>query len=180
VPDRSISADEAVAHGAALYAELLAARGGAAPSAAPFTVTNVNSHSLGILGASLNTGRKLNKVLIPKNSPLPMTATKVFKTGKPNQRSVAIRVLEGESRRPEVCTSIGTCTIRNLPPNLPAGWPVEVCYTYEANGRLHVTARLEGHEVGVTADFERENSLADEDLDLWAHFIEDELGEKDR
>ena len=36
-----------------------------------FTVTNVNSHSLGILGSDPQTGRKFNKMLIPKNSPLP-------------------------------------------------------------------------------------------------------------
>jgi molecular chaperone DnaK len=174
-PDRSVSADEAVAHGAALFANLLAAPAGGASGPAPFSVTDVNAHSLGILGADPQTGRKRNKVLLPKNTPLPRTMTKVFRTFKPNQRSVAIRVLEGESERPEACSTVGTCTVRDLPPGLPAGAPVEVSYTYEANGRLHVTARLLGHDAGVSTDFVRENSLPDEDLELWGRYVAEEL-----
>jgi molecular chaperone DnaK len=121
--------DDAVAQGAALYADLLAPRPSAEPHPPSFTMTNVNSHSLGVLGSHLGTGRKLNKVLIPKNSPLPRTATKVFKTSKPNQRSVVIKVLEGESEQPEACTQIGMCVIRDLPANLPKAWPVQVRYT---------------------------------------------------
>jgi molecular chaperone DnaK len=174
-PDRSVSADEAVAHGAALYAGLLAPAHGAEAVRTEFTVTNVNSHSLGILGADPKTGRKHNKILLPKNSPLPRTVTRVFKTYKPNQRSVVITVLEGESDRPEACSRVGVCAIRDLPADLPAGWPVQVSYSYEANGRLHVAAKLQGHQAGVTTDFERENGLPDEELDLWTHFIEEEL-----
>jgi molecular chaperone DnaK len=175
-PESSISADEAVAQGAALYAELLAPReGGAAEDEARFTVVNVNSHSLGVLGADPETGRKLNKILIPKNSPLPHTVTKGFKTFRANQRSVVVNVLEGESDKPDLCTSIGVCTIRDLPPDLPAGWPVRVSYTYESNGRLHVTAQLKGYDAAVTADFERENRLPDEDLDLWTQYAAEEM-----
>jgi molecular chaperone DnaK len=168
-PDCSLSVDEAVAHGAALYAGLLAPRQGMEVPPVQFEVTNINSHSLGILGAEPETGRQHNKVLIPKNTPLPRTATHVFKTFKPNQHSVLIKVLEGESDRPEECSSVGVCAIRELPPGLPAGWPVQVSYTYEANGRLHVTAKLKGHNAAVTTDFRRENSLPDDDLELWAH-----------
>src|SRR5262249_44601079 len=43
-PDRSVSPDEAVAHGAALYADLLLHKSVEGASVAPkFTVTNVNS-----------------------------------------------------------------------------------------------------------------------------------------
>ena len=52
---------------------------------------------------------------------------------------------------------------------------MQVSYTYEANGRLQVKARLKGYEKGVAADFERENRLPEEDLQQWANFIEDEL-----
>jgi molecular chaperone DnaK len=174
-PDRSVSPDEAVAHGAALYAELLAPRHGTPPATAAFSVENVNSHSLGVLGTDPATGRRFNKVLLPRNSPLPRTVSKVFKTYRPNQRSVVIRVLEGEAELPEACSQVGVCTIRDLPPGLPAGWPVQVSYTYAANGRLHVSARVRGHAAGVTTDFVRENSLPDEDLEMWTHFIEQEL-----
>jgi molecular chaperone DnaK len=175
-PDRSVSADEAVAHGAALYAGLLAPARGAA-AAPEFTVTNVNSHSLGILGSDPKTGRKHNKILLPKNTPLPRTVSRVFKTYRPDQRSVVITVLEGESDRPEACSQVGVCAIRDLPRGLPAGWPVQVSYTYEANGRLHVTAKVKGHAAGVTTDFVRENSMPDEELEAWMRAIEREVCE---
>jgi molecular chaperone DnaK len=180
-PDRSISPDEAVAQGAALYAALLARQsaaggnGAVAPAAAPFAIENVNSHSLGVLGTDVRTGRKVNKVLIPKNSSLPRTVSKVFRTFKPHQRSVGIRVLEGESTRPEVCSQVGLCAIRDLPPGLPVGWPVRISYTYQTNGRLHVTARVKGCARGVTTDFLCANAMPDEDLNLWMHYIDEEV-----
>lgn len=176
-PDRSISADEAVAHGAALYAALLvpAARGVA--ETPQFEVTNVNSHSLGILATEPASGKKFNKVLIPKNTPLPFTRRKKFQTYRPGQRAVLIKVLEGESDQPGFCTAIGTCTIADLPADLPAGSPIEVSYTYESNGRLQVDARLRGHDAGITVEFQRENSLPDEDLDVWSHYVEAEMGD---
>ena len=70
----------------------------------------------------------------------------------------------------------GGCDELDVPVvKLPAGWPVQVSYTYEANGRLHVSARLKGRKEGVTTDFVRENSLPDEDLETWARCIDEEL-----
>ncbi|HET6879302.1 MAG TPA: hypothetical protein VFI31_04075, partial [Pirellulales bacterium] len=61
--------------------------------------------------------------------------------------------------------------IRDLPPNLPAGWPVEVRYTDQENGRLQVAAKLVGHEAQVTTEFIRDNSLSDDDLMLWGQCL---------
>jgi molecular chaperone DnaK len=174
-PEQCISPDEAVAHGAALYADLLLHERGMVPGAAAFSVTNISSHSLGIVGTDPKTGRRRNHFLIPKNTPLPHAVTRVFQTHKPNQRSVAIRVLEGESERPEACTQVGVCTIRDFPAYLPKGWPVQVSYAYERNGRLQVSARLKGQETAVTTDFIRDNSLPEHDLMLWAVYIGDQV-----
>ena len=57
---------------------------------------------------SVQTGKRRNQILIPKNTPLPHAARGVFKTAKPNQRSVRVTVVEGDSPRPEACTQIGT------------------------------------------------------------------------
>jgi molecular chaperone DnaK len=175
LPDRTISADEAVAHGAALYAALLAPASADAESP-QFTVTNVNSHSLGILATDPATGKKFNKILIPKNTALPFTRKKKFQTYKNGQRAILIKVLEGESDKPAFCTPIGICTISDLPSELPAGWPIEVSYTYQSNGRLQLDARLKGHEAArIATEFQHENSLPDEELDVWSEFIETEL-----
>lgn len=169
--DCTVSADEAVAHGAALYADLLLQKQGVGGGHTQFSVTNINSHSLGVVGVDPVTGRKLNRVIIPKNTPLPHAASRRFKTFQTNQPNVRICVLEGESELPEACIEVGACVIRGLPPNLPAGWPVEVRYSYGENGRLQVIASLVGHDAQVATDFVRDNSLTDDDLMLWAECL---------
>ena len=62
-----------------------------------------------------------------------------------------------------------------MPAGLPAGSPIEVSYTYESNGRLQVDARLRGHDAGITVEFQRENSLPDEEVDVWTHYVETEM-----
>lgn len=171
-PDRSLAPDEAVAHGAALYADLLLRRQGhRGHSEAKFTLKNVNSHSLGIAGIDERTGRRVNHILIPKNTPLPHSARQIFHTARPNQTSVKVEVLEGESPRPESCTLVGVSTIRDLPPNLAAGWPITVSYHYEENGRLQVTAQVKGSENAATATFVRDNNLPESDLLAWSEFV---------
>jgi molecular chaperone DnaK len=170
--DRSVSPDEAVAHGAALFADLHLRR--QSPRGARFSATNVNSHSLGIVGVDPRTGRKRNQILIPKNTALPHIRAEVFKTHKANQPNVAIRVVEGESERPEACIPIGVCTVA-LPPDVPAGWPVQVSYAYGSNGRLEVTAQVKGQAEGVTAAFQRENSMGDRDIEMWARYFADQM-----
>jgi molecular chaperone DnaK len=180
-PDRSVSPDEAVAQGAALYADLLVQKmihTGTAPLQPRFSITNVNSHSLGIVGTDPQTRRRRNVILIPKNTPLPHAVARTFKTAKPNQRNVSVTVVEGESERPEACTQIGTCVVRNMPASLPAGWPVEVSYRYEENGRLTVSCKLKGQASGLTTEFLRDNSLPEGDMMLWAEFVADEAGRR--
>jgi molecular chaperone DnaK len=175
-PDRSVSPDEAVAHGAALYADLIARKRGLGNGHTSFSVVNINSHSLGVVGLEPATGRRVNSVLIRKNSPLPARVTQRFKTAKDGQRSLVVRVVEGESERPEACTSVGQFVVRNLPPALPAGWPVEVSYRYEENGCLRVSARLVGHEVRAATEFVRDNSLSDDDLLVWGQRLKADEG----
>ncbi|HEX7448087.1 MAG TPA: Hsp70 family protein [Pirellulales bacterium] len=169
--DLTVSADEAVAHGAALYADLLLQKQGLGGGHAQFDVTNINSHSLGVVGTDPISGRQLNRIIIPKNSPLPVAAARRFKTSQANQPSVKVTVVEGESELPDACIEVGICVIRDLPSRLPAGSPVEVRYTYGENGRLQVTASLVGYESRVTTEFMRDNSLSDDDLLLWAECL---------
>jgi molecular chaperone DnaK len=134
-PDRSLSVDEAVAHGAAIYAGLLLATKSISVN---MRVHNVNSHSLGVLGIESATGRKRNTVLIPRNTRLPATNTRCFQTRRDDQNSVVVEVIEGGDASGNGSTPIGRCIVRNLPPGLPAGTAVEVTFSYEQNGRLKV------------------------------------------
>lgn len=164
-PDQSQSADEVVAHGAALYAAMLCDLNAA--DRPQFELVNVNSHSLGVVGTDPELGRKVNVVLIPKNTPLPARKVKQFRTAQANQRSVKVRVIEGESQRPEYCISLGECIVRDLPPGLPAGTPVAVEYRYAANGTLTVYARVAGARQSALVEIHRDGRRQLEDLESW-------------
>lgn len=179
-PSHSAAVDEAVAHGAALYASLIAShrltQAGAQPAAesvataaAPveFSITDVNSHSLGIEGLDRQTKQHVNQILIPKNSALPCSVKKVFATAKDDQRSVVIRVLEGETERMDACSVVGTCHVRDLPPKLPAATPVTVHYTFDTAGTLSVSAAVAGTDARVETEFVRDASLSRDDILRW-------------
>ena len=138
--DRSLAADEAVAHGAAIYAGLLARMDG--PQFPEFAVRNVCSHNLGVLGIEPETGRPRNRVVIHKNTPLPATKFKGFCTRRKGQQSIAVQVIEGGDASGNHSTPIGRCVVRDLPPELPAETRVEVAFSYASNGRLTVHARV--------------------------------------
>ena len=174
-PDHTVNPDEAVARGAALYAAYLLASEGDGRRA-DFTITNVNSHSLGIEGIDPKTLRKTNIVLIPRNTPLPAKVTEQFATKAENQRSIAVQVLEGESSLPGECTLIGRTVVRDLPHGLPKNWPVDIAFEYGANGRLTVDAKVPGTEQGATLDLERAMSLSDEGIARWKRPVGEAAG----
>lgn len=164
--DRSLSPDEAVAHGAALYAGLLTAKPGSEASNA-FTLVNVNSHSLGIVGIDQRAKCYRNVVLIPKNTPLPCRAVRKFATARDNQRTVMVVIVEGESEHPEHCIRLGECVIRNLPPALPKGTKIEVEYSYSANGRISVRARVPQARQSASVEIQYDEGLNIPDLETW-------------
>ncbi len=170
-PDRTVHPDEAVARGAAIYAHYLLAQPERGGSGATFAVTNVNAHSLGVEGIDPATLRKINVVLVPRNTPLPARRTERFTTKCEGQRSIVIQILEGESTIPSDCTTIGRTVIRELPAGLPQGWPVEVSFEYGANGRLNVRGVVPGTEREVALELEREAGLSREGLVRWKRTV---------
>jgi len=168
-PDRSLSPDQAVAHGAAIHAAMLLKHQHS--NLRNCELINVNSHSLGVRGVDRATKRHANAIIIPKNTPLPCRKGKLFSTSIDNQSSVRIVVLEGESMQPANCIELGACVIRDLPPNLPAGSKVEVFYEYAADGRLSVHARLQASRQTAVVEIERPQSAELEDLSIWKRRI---------
>jgi len=165
-PDCSQSPDEAVAHGAALYAGMLMQQGSSSGRPA-YQLLNVSSHSLGVVGTHRQTREKLNAILIPKNSPLPCRAVRQFRTAMADQRNVCVPVVEGESHRPEDCIALGECVVRELPPGLPQGTTIEVEYCYAANGRLSVSARVPTIRQSARVEIKRDQARHLDDLETW-------------
>ncbi len=141
----------AVAQGAAIHAAILEVRetgGTGAVSAgvlkrlSSISSIDVNAHSLGIeITDPADRTRKLNHIMIPRNTPLPAGFRQRFVTNTANPSGILVRLLEGETKDAAGCTFIGDFRIAGLPPNLPAGTPVEVSYRYDENRCIHVDAR---------------------------------------
>jgi molecular chaperone DnaK len=178
-PDASLAADESVAHGAAIHGGILRTRSGPQPLEplsqrqqqwARFTTIDVNAHSLGIAVRDPTTDRYANSILIPKNTPLPVSQTEIYRTHDENQRKVRVRVLEGEASDADACRQIGVFDVEDLAPNLPKGSPIEVSCRYAADGRISVvgkdltsgsSARISIHRTGDMKDDEIAQSRDD-------------------
>ena len=109
--------------------------------------------------------------MIPRNTKLPVAAKRVFKTHKPNQKSIKVQIVEGESASPDDCTQIGKCSVRDLPADLPAKTPIQVRFQYEENGRLTVVVKVANSGNKLKHEITRENSLSREQLDSWREYI---------
>jgi len=174
-PSREVSPEKAVAQGAAIHAAILETKhtGGESRLAAAVikrlravNTEDVNSHSLGVkITDPQNKSRKINHIMIPRNTTIPFSVKQRFVTTSPNQQSIHIYILEGEASEPEACTLVGDFRVVNLPPNLPQGSPVEVEYSYDANGRIHAVAREVTSNAAAETVIVRDSGLDDSGLD---------------
>ncbi len=169
--DQSVNPDEAVARGAAVYAANRLAEKGQSHIPFHFRVVDVNSHSLGIQGVDVATGRKENSIIIPRNTPLPVKIMKRFVTRIDNQPSLMIRILEGETTNPDDCITIGQATLRDLPEHLPKGHPIDVTFAYQRNGRLTVQTCVPGTERQMELVLERGEMLSPEHVEKWRNVL---------
>ncbi|MHB1305547.1 MAG: molecular chaperone DnaK [Limisphaerales bacterium] len=159
------NADEAVALGAAIQAEVLA--GG---------FRNVLLLDVTPLSLGIETFGGLMNVIIPRNTTIPMKAGEMFTTAVDRQRSMLIHVLQGERERAVDNWSLGRFELEFEA--APKGVPrVGVQFEIDANGILHVLVRdiKTGHQKIVEmksavdvadADVQR---MVDESLDHAFH-----------
>ena len=166
--EQSVNPDEAVARGAAIYAAHLLSKGGnVSVPLRQLDVVDVNSHSLGVEGVDIATGRKENSIVIPRNTPLPAEFVRQYVTREAGQQSIVLKVLEGETADPEHCISIGRAVMRDLPEDLPLGHPLEVTLRYAANGRLKVLLTIPGTDRTLKMRIHRGEMLTHESLEGW-------------
>jgi molecular chaperone DnaK len=140
-PCQSVNPDEVVAIGAAVQAGILTGE------LRDLMLNDVTPLSLG-----LETIGGVMKVLIPRNTPIPVRKADVFSTSEANQNSVEIHVLQGERQMAEGNKSLGRFRLSGIPP-APRGVPqVQVSFDIDANGLLQVSAtdRTTGRQQSVT------------------------------
>ena len=174
-PSRDLLPERAVAEGAAIHAAILEAKETGGESRMAQAVINrlrsvntidVNSHSLGVKVTDPNDrSRKINHIMIPRNTPVPKNVSQRFVTNSQNQQRIHVEILEGEAPDPMACALIGDFRIFGLPDNLPKGSPVEVTYAYDASGRIHASAKeLTGNNQAST-EIVRDSGMDEASID---------------
>ena len=140
-PCQSVNPDEVVAVGAAVQAGIITGE------LRDLLLNDVTPLSLG-----LETIGGLMKVLIPRNTQIPVRQSDVFSTSAPNQSSVEIHVWQGERQMATDNKSLGRFRLSGIPP-APRGVPqIQVAFDIDANGILQVSAtdRTTGRKQSVT------------------------------
>ena len=118
---------------------------------------NVNAHSLGVVMTNEDK-TKVNSIIVPSNTLLPTSVTKRYGTVVPNQTSVSVIIVEGESDNPDQCIPIGKCTIEKLPWGLRKGSTIYVTFSYDNSGRLDVKAMEATSGASASTAIDRTNA----------------------
>lgn len=143
-PVRTVNPDEVVALGASIQAGVIMTERGLADLSNDAEaqmkrtrIRDVTAHSMGTLAVVDFDGvqRLRNDIIIPKNTPIPVTKTKIYYTIHDGQESVKCEVTQGDEEDPE-WVGYKAEGILPLPPGRPAGQQVEVSYSYDSNGML--------------------------------------------
>ena len=125
----SLSPDEVVASGAAIQAAIIAGH------VSEFLLLDVTPLAIGI-----EIGDGLMDVLIPRNSKIPCTATRLYTTQKDGQSGIRISVFQGGYTQVAKNLKIAEFTLNGIP-LMPAGTPrIQVTFSMDSSGMLTVTA----------------------------------------
>lgn len=127
-PSVDINPDEAVALGAAIFAN------------SDNNVIDVCSHSIGIIVLN-NTAKKINSIIIPRNTQIPAAASKNFVIPENNITEIIIELAEGEDEDLEYVNIFSSFKIE-IPYGAPKGTTVNVDLQLDINQILHVFVRI--------------------------------------
>lgn len=138
-----VDPDTAVAKGAAIFASTLRAADGQPEGEAGenrenrIVVSDVTSQSLGIVALdSADRKKKVNTIIIPHNTKIPVKRSELFKTVCDNQTRIEVQVTEGDDTELEYVNIIGS-SILTMPP-YPEGAPLEVIYAYDPDQTIYI------------------------------------------
>jgi len=126
---RGVNPDEVVAVGATIQGAALTGE-----------VDDVLLLDVTPLSIGVETGGGVFTALIPRNTTIPTSAQEIFTTSVDNQNFVPIHVLQGERAMAADNRSLAEFELTGIPP-APRGVPkIQVIFTIDANGILHVEA----------------------------------------
>jgi len=131
-PSRKVHPDEAVAIGAAIMAHSLSSKAGPQD----MTLLDVLPMAIGI-----NKADGTMHVLFGKNQPLPDYKTRTLTTSKDNQRSIMLKIYQGESKYVAENELLGTFVFSGLRAAPKGQVKIEVTFHIDSEGILNLSAR---------------------------------------
>ncbi|MGD9720799.1 MAG: Hsp70 family protein [Pirellulales bacterium] len=174
----NMHADEAVARGAALFAEqLLAAREGRQP-ATQVKIIDLTAHNIGMEWREAGAEHAENVPLIPRGAELPCGTTSRVATDVDDQSTVEVQLLEGNSRDADECRRIARVKISGLPDELPRKSLIDVFYQITSDGRLQVKAQLQKGGLPLTVEVGRADGLIETEIANWRRLLDGKAGLK--
>ena len=145
-PRKDINPDEAVALGAAVQGGI---KSGEIDSSKGLMVIDVCPHTLGVdvvknVGGQMVPG--FFDPIIPRNSTVPITESKIYSTVIDNQEEVYMGVYQGDDEdqyvRPEKKISNDDIVVDGVPPRNVGEEKIEVKFSYDINGMLNIEAAV--------------------------------------
>lgn len=128
--EKQVNPEESVASGAAFQGFLISSGQKA------IEIQDVTSHSLGV---EIDDGTFIP--IIKKNSPLPSIEFKTFTTVADNQRTVEIKILEGEKYRASDNSPYGRFLLSGIRIGKKGDPRIKVAFKVDPDGLLHVKAK---------------------------------------
>jgi molecular chaperone DnaK (HSP70) len=174
-PVKGVNVDEAVALGAAYSAGLNAASSDLSAtqkkSLQDVKLTDVSNHYFGTgmldWDANLKKHFVKNDILIPRDTKLPYSITKPYVTAYDGQTAINCEVTQSEHEETdmEFVNTIAKTEL-HLPPDRPAGQPIDVTFTYDKSSRM--ICEFEDITTGKkeTLELRPESTLAPEEAEL--------------
>jgi molecular chaperone DnaK len=169
-PHGELDADEVVALGAAVQADILET------GVKTMLLLDVTPLSLG-----METMGGVVAKIIPRNSTIPASAQELFTTGVENQTGIDVHILQGERELAKDCRSLARFQLK-VPPG-PAGLArIEVKFLIDANGILQVAARDlktgQQHTVEVQPSYGLNDDEVERMLEESIEFAEQDFAER--
>jgi molecular chaperone DnaK len=153
-PSKNVNPDEIVAMGAAVHSGIM---GGELQEV---VLLDVTPHDMGV-----KVGGDRMSVVIPANTSIPTRERKVYATTEDNQTFVAIEIYQGPNEIASKNRRLGRFVLGDLRAGTRGQTRVEVSFTLDADGILHVDATEVGTGRQASVTIEAASGLAAGDIE---------------